>query len=259
MALGVTAITTILFVRAYHIWMRRTWMLLLGSFLVFVNFMVGVAIYPSFSVHMDESHSCWMGTNTLWSMAKFAADIITNVVLSGLYLRVLSQTRHSGFSAALYQELYREGFVSAFLVILSTVITAIFVFLRLAPDYEPFIYGLDIVINTTIIGRMLYQRHSSKQALGAKYADGRKRPATVPEDARNSPGEVQSSWNLHSSINGVHTAHSQIENSFAGVDVDISVSRMRWESIYISTEPRHSASEHVCEIRSVHERHSIMR
>ncbi|RKP07975.1 hypothetical protein THASP1DRAFT_23955 [Thamnocephalis sphaerospora] len=143
MALGTPSITAILFIRAYYTWMRQAWLARTGFLLVFVNAIVGVTLYPALSIYADESESCWMGTNTMWSTAKFTSDMITNIILSGLYLRVLRQMLRNGFSASLYRELYREGLVSTFLVIVSVIITAVIVLLRLVPGYEPFIYGLD--------------------------------------------------------------------------------------------------------------------
>ncbi|RKP07973.1 hypothetical protein THASP1DRAFT_23953 [Thamnocephalis sphaerospora] len=164
MALGVPAITAILFIRAYYTWMQRTWL----------------------------AHSCWMGTNTIWSMSKFAADMVTNITLSGLYLRVLRRTLGKRISSSLYLKLYHEGLFSSFLVTISSIFTAVVVLLRLVPDYEAFIYGLDNVnrrccqpdvINATIISKMICQHTPKSNTNAAVYSAGcSRRPVIVCRD-----------------------------------------------------------------------------
>ncbi|RKP06599.1 hypothetical protein THASP1DRAFT_31585 [Thamnocephalis sphaerospora] len=158
LAFGVSSITAILFIRAYYTWMQRTWLSHVGVLLVAASFAVGFSLFFVVPVHADEDKFCWVGTSISWSMAKFAIDMITNVTLSGLYLYVLRQTLRNGFSVPLYQKLYREGLVATFLVIASSIITAVLVLHRVAADYAAFIYGLDAVLNATIVNWMLCQR-----------------------------------------------------------------------------------------------------
>ncbi|RKP07219.1 hypothetical protein THASP1DRAFT_30967 [Thamnocephalis sphaerospora] len=160
-ALGTTSIVGILFIRVYYAWMRHRWLLFLGSTLIFANFIVGTVSFFAMPVHADENGTCIMVTEAYWPLTKFITDIITNLTLSGLYLYVLSRAFHAGFSTTLYAELRHEGFIATFLVIVSSTATAVIVLLDLVPGNAPYIYGVDTLINATLISRMLCRRHNS--------------------------------------------------------------------------------------------------
>ncbi|RKP07344.1 hypothetical protein THASP1DRAFT_30841 [Thamnocephalis sphaerospora] len=154
-ACGVPAITAILFIRAYYTWMRHKWLKYLGGSMVFATFVVNISLFPLLPSRPDGKGYCLIEANRTWAMFKLGAETVSNVTLSGLYLIVLRQMARSSLSVPLYKKLYREGIFSTFFVVVSSMVPAIVVSLKMAPSIEPFIYGADIVINATIINHML--------------------------------------------------------------------------------------------------------
>jgi hypothetical protein len=171
-SIGISAITAILFMRAYYTWMRRRWLRIIGSILVFANIAIGVSMYFSITVYTDSDNYCWMNIPLAWSTFKVTVDVITNLILSGLYLYAVRQIMCNGISTSLYRNLYREGLLATFAVILSSVATAIIVMLGVIESYEAFVYGLDVVLDATIVSRILLSHSSDQQRDSAK---GRKK------------------------------------------------------------------------------------
>ncbi|RKP09080.1 hypothetical protein THASP1DRAFT_23045 [Thamnocephalis sphaerospora] len=146
LALGASSIVAILFTRVYYAWMRHKWLLYLGSALIFVNFSVSIAILSAMPVDTDKNGTCSIPMNTYWTFAKFIVDIVTNLVLSGLYLYVLGRMVSSSSSVSLYRELRHEGFLYTFLVIVSSVATSVVVILDLLPGHALYVYGVDVLL-----------------------------------------------------------------------------------------------------------------
>ncbi|RKP09075.1 hypothetical protein THASP1DRAFT_29132 [Thamnocephalis sphaerospora] len=161
LAFGTSSIVAILFIRVYYAWMRHRWLLYLGGVLILATFVVGVTGFFALSMYADEKGTCLTSMDKHWSLAKFGTDIATNLTLSGLYLFVLGQMLRRGFSTALYEKLRHEGMLSAFLVVISAIITAVIVLLDLASDHSVYIYGVDLLISATLINQMLCKNRGS--------------------------------------------------------------------------------------------------
>ncbi|RKP09071.1 hypothetical protein THASP1DRAFT_29128 [Thamnocephalis sphaerospora] len=130
-------------------------------------------------MQIDENGTCHAVIATQWLLAKFVTDITGNVILSGLYLYVLGQAFRAGFSASLYDELRHEGFIATFLIIVSSTTTAVIVLLDLVPNNAVYVYGIDTLINATLINRMLCRhRNNGSQT---RSANDRQRLDSIDE------------------------------------------------------------------------------
>ncbi|RKP07894.1 hypothetical protein THASP1DRAFT_24021 [Thamnocephalis sphaerospora] len=158
---GTASIVGILVTRAYYVWMRHRWLLYLGGVLIFATFAIGASALLVLPMHTKEHSTCQATIDARWLLAKFVIDIVTNVTLSGLYLYVLSRALREGFSTSLYAELRHEGLISMFLVVVSSIVTAIVVLLDLLPGNAVYVYGIDILINATLVNRMLCKRRGN--------------------------------------------------------------------------------------------------
>ncbi|RKP09072.1 hypothetical protein THASP1DRAFT_29129 [Thamnocephalis sphaerospora] len=160
-SLGTASIVGILVTRVYYAWMRHNWLLYLGGVLILANFAVSVSIPFAMPMRTDENGTCRGTAKTYWPIIKFSTDIVTNIILSGLYLYVLTRAFRGGFSTSVYAELRHEGFISTFLVIVSSIVSTTIVILDLVPDNSIYVYGVDILINATLVNQMLCRRHKN--------------------------------------------------------------------------------------------------
>ncbi|RKP08766.1 hypothetical protein THASP1DRAFT_29435 [Thamnocephalis sphaerospora] len=155
LAVSMIAIAALLLDRVLRVSRRSALVGWLGALMILLNAAVGMANYPTTTIHRGHGGQCTFLVNRYWTYSKLLADICTSLLLCTVFFSVLRRTMDAHPGVPAHRALYKEGILYVVAVMIVNFSCTLVVLSRETRAASAHILGLNMVACATIVNFML--------------------------------------------------------------------------------------------------------